>query len=63
MCNYSVNANENIVTIHAATAGDKIVHLPRCRAVQLLLSGEPAFYSNVIDLNFRQFETRLFRLE
>lgn len=61
--NDSINANENIVAIHAASAGHKNIRLPRQRVVKPLLSDDPVFSSDVIELDLRQFETRLFRLE
>jgi hypothetical protein len=58
----SVNANENFLVIHTATAGRKTIRLPRQRTIQPLLSDAPAFVSDAIELDLQQFETRLFRL-
>ena len=59
----SINANEHLVVIHTATEGRKTIHLPRTRRILPLLSEEPPFTSDVIQLELRQFETRMFRLE
>ena len=58
----SINANDNFLVIHTATAGHKTIRLPRPRTIQPLLQDEPAFVSDTIELDLKQFETRLFAL-
>ena len=59
----SVNANENFLVIHTATAGRKMIRLPRPRTIRPLLPETADFTSDTIELDLQQFETRLFRLD
>ena len=58
----SVNANENFLVIHTATAGRKTIRLPRPRTIRPLLPDAAEFTSDTIEIDLQQFETRLFRL-
>ena len=58
-----VYANDHYLAIHAATAGEKRLRLPRKRRITPLLpSGEP-LETDSLSVELQQFETRLFRLD
>ncbi len=62
-----IYTNTGWISIHAATAGEKVLLLPQlCRVTPVLCDKDaPAesFVADRISLSLRQYETRLFRLE
>lgn len=58
-----VYAGRGFLAIHAASAGEKVLRLPRRRRVSPLLPEGPAQVTDTLRLSLAQYETRLFRVQ
>ena len=59
-----VNVCENYISIHAGSAGEKILLLGKTRKITpLLKTGNEIYYSDKIVVTLQEFETRLYRLD
>lgn len=57
-----VYASRDLLVIHTATPGKKLIRLPETRSVTPLLPAGPTTSTNSVVLDLKQFETRIFRL-
>ncbi len=55
-------ASRQYVALHAATAGTKVLHLPRACHITDLFGNRPPVYGNTVELQSAAYETHLFKL-
>jgi beta-galactosidase len=58
-----IYASNDLVAIHAATAGKKLIRLPQLQEIVPLLPAGESFTDDVIEVELEQYETRLFALK